>query len=101
MQAPTMLSAPLDDAARRGAGLGLLLAAGGLALGFVVGGVFGAGAGLLGVGAARNGQRARLLWRDPSEEARQEAAKSASMAVVGGAMAVYLAWQSAQRKENV
>jgi hypothetical protein len=62
----------------------------GAALGWAAGGLWGAGAGALWVGAARNGLRSRAQWpTDPSG-----AAKTASLAVVGAALGGYLAYRA-------
>jgi hypothetical protein len=89
---PDALVVP-NGAARRGAGFGLLIAAGGTVGGYyVLGGVKGAGAGLLLAGALRNSLRAWRGWGGPDPVARAEAAKSATMAVFGAAVGGYLGY---------
>lgn len=91
-----VLPPPGDGALRRGAARGLLLCAGGLLVGGLVGGPYGAGAGVVGAGAIRNILRAKNDWSNPDPEARAEAAKSATMSIFGlgiAAMLGYHAWQ--------
>jgi hypothetical protein len=83
-----------DAAVRRGAGVALVLAGTGLAAGWLLGGAWGAGAGFILVGAARNGWRAQELWPSANPAEREEAAKSATMAVVGGVIGAYLAYRA-------
>jgi hypothetical protein len=101
---PVAGDAALADAAtaavRRGAGMAVVLASFGMAAGWVVGGVHGAGAGLLLVGAARNALRARADWRSPDESMRAEAAKSATMAIAGIALGGYLIYDARSRREG-
>jgi hypothetical protein len=93
--APQMAPSPMTDAAaRRGAGTAVLLAGAGLAAGWIVGGPWGAGAGFILIGAARNGWRAKELWPSAQAGDREEAAKSATMAVVGGVIGGYLAYRA-------
>lgn len=88
-----------DAAAARGAGVALVFAAVGGGIGAALGGAWGLGAGILLVGALRNAVRARQLWGARDESDREEAAKSATMGVVGAAAGGYLAYQ-AYRKER-
>lgn len=82
--------------ARRAAGISLLIAGAGAAIGASFGGLWGAGAGLLGAAAVRNGARAHKLWAsaDPSE--RDEAASSVTMAIVGAGASAYLGYRAYQ-----
>lgn len=94
--APALL--PLGDedqyrAARRGAGIGLIAATAGTGIGMWLGGPFGAGAGLLLVGAARNTLRATRDWRDPNPIVRQEAGTSAALALFGTLLGGYLGYR--------
>lgn len=91
-------AAPDMRTAARGAGVGVLFAAAGAAAGAAVGGLWGAGAGLLLAGALRNGARARKLWSSADTIQRQEAATSATMAVIGGGVAVYLGYRAHQER---
>jgi len=77
----------------------LIFAALGAGVGAAVGGAWGLGAGVLLVGSARNAIRARQLWGAPEERDREEAAKSATMGIVGVAAGGYLAYQ-AYRKDR-
>lgn len=88
-----------DAAAARGAGVALVFAALGGGIGAAVGGAWGFGAGILLVGSARNAIRARQLWTAPDASDREEAAKSATMGIVGAAAGGYLAYQ-AYRKDR-
>ncbi len=90
-----VLPPPGDGALRRGAARGLLLCAAGLLVGGLVGGAYGAGAGVVGAGAIRNILRAKNDWSNPDPELRAEAAKSATMSIFGlgiAAMLGYHAW---------
>jgi len=81
-----------DD--RMSAGLGLLLAGAGAGIGCWLGGLWGAGAGLLLVGASRNGLRAGRDWQSPDPQARAEAGRSAGIATIGGVAGGYLAYRA-------
>jgi len=83
-------------ASRTSAGVALLLAGSGAVAGWLMGGGWGAGAGLLLVGAARNGYRAKSLWTAD----RAEAAKCATMAVAGAAGGGYLAYRAVKGKKR-
>lgn len=87
-----------DAAARRGAGIGVLIAAAGAGLGAWAGGWCGAGAGLVLVGALRNAVRAKQLWPSALPVDREEAAKSATMAVFGTALGGYLIYKAYQQQ---
>jgi len=91
--APAALPIP-NAAVQRGAGVGILLAGTGLAAGWILGGPWGAGAGFILVGAARNGWRAKQLWPSAQPADREEAAKSATMAVAGALIGGYLAYRA-------
>jgi hypothetical protein len=102
VDAPTLL--PVSDAqpvfaseqyraARRGAGIGLLLATAGTGVGLWIGGPVGAGAGLLLVGAARNAVRATRDWRDADLLVRQEAGTNAALALFGTLLGGYLGYR--------
>lgn len=81
-----------------GAGVSLLVAAAGLGAGALLGGLWGAGAGLLMAGALRNGARAHKLWQSPDDSDRQEAVSSATMAVIGTGAGGYLAYRAYQEQ---
>lgn len=89
---------PSARSAARGAGVSVLFAGAGVAVGYALGQWWGAGAGLLIAGAIRNGARAKKLWADPTEEGREEAASSATMSVVGGGAGAYLAYRAYQEQ---
>jgi len=92
--------APLDASARRGAGTALLLSGGAATAGWVVGGAWGAGAGFLLLGAVRNAWRAKTLWPSAVATEREEAAKSATMAVVGVLLGGYLSYRAVTAKRE-
>lgn len=89
-----------DSALRRGAAKGLLLCTAGLVVGGLVAGPFGAGAGVVGVGALRNIMRAKDGWAAADPEARAEAAKSVTMAIFGLGIAGMLGYQAWQRRDG-
>jgi len=90
------LPAPIDPSARTGAGVAILMAGAGAITGWLVGGGWGAGAGLLLMGAARNGYKARSLWSAD----RAEAAKRLTMAVAGGAGGGYMAYRAMKGRKG-
>jgi len=92
---PTPRLPPVEEyrAARRGAGIGLVMATAGTGAGFWLGGPLGAGAGLLLVGAARNTLRATRGWSDADPVVRQDAGTSASLALFGALLGGYLAYR--------
>ncbi len=95
--APTRRGAPV--AARAKAGLGVLAAAAGAGIGGVLGGPWGAAAGLAGVGTLRNLYRAQgIASSDPVEQS--DAARSVALALVGGAIAAYLGYKAFSTKES-
>lgn len=68
----------------------MVLVGAGAAVGFAFGGLWGAGAGALFVGAGRNGLRAKQQWSsDPAE-----AAKSGTLAALGAALGGYLVYRA-------
>jgi hypothetical protein len=103
--APALLPAQLvsepSPSARRGAGMALVLAGLGVATGAVFGGAWGAGAGFILVGAARNGWRAKSLWPSTQPGDREEAAKSATMATIGAALGGYLAYRAVKSRKTI
>lgn len=94
---PPMPAAPAPSA-RTTAGIAILLAGAGATAGFVFGGAWGAGAGLLFMGAAQNGYRAKTGWSSADPSVRADAAKSATMALLGAALGGYLAYRAYQGK---
>ena len=103
--APEPPSAPaltmIDErTARRRAGVSFLMAAAGGIGGAIVGGAWGAGAGVLFMGALRNGWRAQTGWGSGDEATRNEAAKSATMAAIGVAAGGFLAYQAYKARED-
>ncbi len=91
---PVFLPAPAPPSprARQGAGVGVLLAVAGTSVGYLFGGLRGAGAGLLLTGAARNTLRASRGWTDPDPTVRHEAGTSASLALFGTLVGGYLVY---------
>lgn len=101
MPAPAQVAppvAPAASSARRGAGLSIVLTGGATIAGALLGGLYGAGAGLFGMGAARNLSRAHGLWASSDAAERGEAAKSATLGVIGLLISGYLGYR-AYRKE--
>jgi len=84
--------------ARRGAGLSIVITGAATIAGALVGGLYGAGAGLFGMGAARNLARAQRLWTSTDAAERGEAAKSATLGALGILIGGYLGYR-AYRKE--
>lgn len=78
----------------RAAGVSVLVAAVGIGVGAFFGRWWGAGAGLLAAGALRNAARARSLWGSADAMEREEASSSATVALLGGAGAGYLAYRA-------
>ena len=81
---------------RTGAGVGILLAGVATAAGAYVGGAYGAGAGLLLMGATRNLYRVKQLWSGAATD-REEAMKSGTMALFGlgiGGWPAYKAYET-------
>lgn len=88
------------SAAAQSAGISLLLASIGIALGLAAGGIQGAGAGLLGAGALSNGYRAQK-WLDSSEPTKKhEAIVSLTFAVLEGAGSIYLGYRAHKDKRG-
>lgn len=89
-----------SSAAAQSAGISLLLASLGIAIGLAAGGVQGAGAGLLGAGAISNGYRAQK-WLDSSEPTKKhEAIVSLTFAVLEGLGGVYLGYRAHKDKRS-
>jgi hypothetical protein len=90
--------APEATALRRRAGLGFLLAIGTAGAGAALAGPWGAGAGLLLIGASRNVLRAHQLWSSP--ESRAEAGRSGTVALVGFGVGGYCAYRAYQARKT-
>lgn len=82
---------------RRSAAVTFLVAAAGTGAGYALGGAYGAGAGLLAVGATRNMLRAKSFWRKSDAE-HAEAVKSGTMALFGFGIGGFLAYKAYQSK---
>lgn len=95
--APASPLAPEAAVQRRRAGLGLLLAVGAAGAGAALAGPWGAGAGLLLLGATRNVFRAQQLWALP--EGRAEAGRSGTVALVGLGVGGYCAYRAYQSRK--
>lgn len=95
---PAPAPATLDASASRRAGLSLLLAGAGLGTGALLGGLWGAGSGLLLAGSAMNAYRARGLWASDFADDRKEAVKTTVMAVLGLGLAGYLGYRAHERE---
>ena len=98
--APSLAPAPAT-APSSGAGRALIFATGGLIAGALVGGAWGAAAGVVGVGAVRNLARVRALWQSPVEAERAEATKSATIGIVGVGLAGTLGYQAYKAKRGM
>lgn len=85
---------------RTDAAVGLVWGGLGAIAGAYVLGPLGALAGVIASGAVRNGVRAAQNWKSLSENDRQEATKSATMAVFGTGVAGMLAYAAASKKEE-
>lgn len=84
---------------QKGAGVGLLLIALGGGAGAFAGGLYGAAAGVLGMGALRNALRAKKLWSSTVPEDQAEAGMSATTAGFGLLAAGFLIYQSYQKRK--
>lgn len=94
-------SAPtIDPSASRRAGAAVVFAGVGIGAGALLGGLWGAGSGLLFSGAALNALRARTLWASDFADDRKEAVKTTVMAVIGVAAAGYLGYRARQAKDE-
>lgn len=89
-----------DPAASRRAGAAVVFAGVGIGTGAILGGLWGAGSGLLFSGAAMNAFRARTLWASDYADDRKEAIKTTVMAVIGVAVAGYLGYRAKQAKDD-
>ncbi len=72
----------------------MLLAGVGVGAGALLGGLWGAGSGLLFSGAALNALRARKLWQSPDQQG--EAIKTTVMMVLGIGVAGYFGYRAHQ-----
>jgi hypothetical protein len=79
---------------RFGVGLAILCVGAAAGAGAYFGGAYGAGAGLLLAGGARNTWRAKQLWSAPLPEQRSEAVKSGTMALFGLGVGGWLAYKA-------
>jgi hypothetical protein len=78
-----------DPALRAGAATAIVETSIALTVGFLLGGLAGAGAAVALAGAARNGQRAAQYWSHPEASYRQEAASSGTSALVDALLGGY------------
>ena len=85
---------PAPAGPRRRAGAAVLLCGVGVGTGALVGGPWGAGAGLLFAGATMNAYRAQQLYATGSPVDRGEAIKSTVMAVIGLGLGSYLGYRA-------
>jgi hypothetical protein len=83
-----------DPAAATRAGAAIIIAGAGLGAGALLGGLWGAGSGLLFSGALMNALRARALWASSAASDRSEAIKTTVMSVVGIAAGGYLGYRA-------
>jgi hypothetical protein len=89
-----------SDAAVRSAGITALLATVAIGTGVAVGGPWGAGAGLLLVGAAANGYRAQKWWSSPEPSEKHEAVVSAVFSAFGIAVGGYMAYKAYEARKG-
>ncbi len=97
---PPNLQMPGAPAARRRAGTAVVLAGVGAGTGALLGGLWGAGSGLLFAGATMNAYRAKVLYGTGVEADRGEAVKSTIMAVLGLGLASYLGYRAHQAERG-
>lgn len=93
-QYPAALVSATPASPRTRAGTAVVVAGVGLGAGALLGGLWGAGSGLLFAGAALNSVRARTLWQATDADSRREAVKTTVMAIVGLAGAGYLGYRA-------
>lgn len=93
-QYPAVLTPATQASPRTRAGTAVVVAGVGLGAGALLGGLWGAGSGLLFAGAALNSVRARTLWQATDADARREAVKTTVMAIVGLAGAGYFGYRA-------
>ena len=102
-QPPAPMPVPVPPApvatARRSAGMGLLMVVGGATLGGMLGGGWGAAAGALLVGGVRNAIRAKSTWGSADPNARNEAARNATVAVIGIGAGGYCVYRANNRED--
>jgi hypothetical protein len=90
-----------DPSASTRAGTAIVLVGAGLDAGALLGGLWGAGSGLLFSGALINAWRARTLWASTAPTDRSEAIKTTVMSIVGIAAGGYLGYKAnAKRKDD-
>ncbi len=83
-----------------GAGKALVLVAVGMVGGGLAGGIWGAAAGVAGMGALRNLVRTKQIFASPDPTLRSEAGKSATMGVFGLGIAAMLGYQAYKVKRG-
>lgn len=91
---PSQIVPTASTTPRTRAGAAVVVAGVGLGAGALLGGLWGAGSGLLFAGAALNSIRARSLWQQTDSVSRAEAVKTTVMAIVGLAGAGYLGYRA-------
>lgn len=84
----------------KGAGIGLLLVALGGGAGALIGGAWGAAAGILGMGSVRNAHRATKLWSSSNPDEQKEAGMSATTAGFGLLATGFLVYQAYKHKKR-
>ncbi len=72
----------------------------GVGTGALLGGLWGAGSGLLFAGALSNALRAAVLWRSDYADDRKEATKATIMTVLGVGIGGYLGYRAHQARED-
>lgn len=89
-----------DPSAQTRAGAAIVIAGAGLGAGALLGGLWGAGSGLLFSGALLNAWRARTLWASSVPADRAEAIKTTVMSVVGIAAGGYLGYRAHDSRKD-
>lgn len=100
VQATAVPASPKAASARTDVGVAMIWTGIGLASGAALLGPFGALAGASVVGSVRNGYRAYKDWSSPDPISRQEASKSATVALFGAGIAGMLAFAAVTSKDN-
>lgn len=100
LPSPAPAPSSTDAAAKRRAGIALVVAGTGVGAGALLGGIWGAGSGLLASGAALNAYRARQLFASDFADDRSEAIKRAVMSAVGIGLASYLGYRAHQARQK-